>query len=170
MACCQSDIAWPQNEKISATVKDVNKKLSKVIPRRPPLQLHHTYYTVISSCHLRSLITAKVEHAISLGCQRTDCTLVCIVVYRITSILYIGKKICPKSNFSLAVRSAILRSADFNLRSFSFNDDSKDETLDNTSSNLDKRSSYTFCLSRKSWNTASRARRPKSASRTRSAR
>lgn len=96
MAYCQSDIAWPQIEKISATVKDVNKKLSKVIPRRPTLQLHRTYYTVISGCHLRSLITAKVEHVVSLGCQRTDCTLGCIVVYRITTILYIGKDVCPK--------------------------------------------------------------------------
>ena len=60
------------------------------------MQLHRTDYTVISGCHLRSLITAKVEHAISLGCQRTDCTLGCIVVYRITSILYIGKEVCPK--------------------------------------------------------------------------
>lgn len=96
MACCQSDIAWPQIEKISATVKDVNKKLSKVIPRRPTLQLHRTYYTVISGCHLRSLITAEMEHVVSLGCQRTDCTLGCIVVYRITTILYICKDVCPK--------------------------------------------------------------------------
>lgn len=29
LACCQSDIAWPQTEKISATIKNVNKKNPK---------------------------------------------------------------------------------------------------------------------------------------------
>ena len=75
MACCQSDIAWPQTEKISATVKDVNKKIPEIIPSRSTLQFHCTDNTVVSCRHLRSFVTAKMEHGISLGCQRTDCTL-----------------------------------------------------------------------------------------------
>ena len=49
-------------KKIPATVKYFSKKLTKILPCRASLHLDCTDDAMISSCHLRPLVTAKVLH------------------------------------------------------------------------------------------------------------
>ena len=46
--------------------------------------------------HLRTFVTAEVEHRVALGCKMADGTLSDVVVYRIVAVFNVGEDVVPK--------------------------------------------------------------------------
>lgn len=60
------------------------------------MHLDSTDYTMVRSSHLHPLVTAEVEHTVPLCGKFADTTFRNIIIYRIVTVLKVGKYFVPK--------------------------------------------------------------------------
>ena len=60
------------------------------------MKLHRADHTMVRRSHLHSLVTAEVEHAVTLSGQFSYCPLCKVIVYRIVAVLCKGKYTVPE--------------------------------------------------------------------------